>query len=214
MVREPNGPALAGVTVRAWGLAGGLSNNYGVASTKGDGRYAISIRPGDTLSFAADGFVTKTWRVPAAGPANGTLDLEMKLQRALTVSVVAPLSSVLTNDDVTYRGDPDDGAGEGDYVCGPCKAIRLNRPDSTPMIVRLTWSGDLPLNLWVGDGWGVSQFHTARAGESELTALLGSRFLSQVLIGMDARARAVTLGDPVTFTLSAEPSEAGLFRRR
>ena len=127
--------------------------------------------------------------------------MDMRIQRGLEVSEASPVSSVITDDDVTYTGDLGDAFSDGDYVCGPCKwiAVARNGIVTTTTTLRLTWSGGQPLTLWAGQGWGVPVQFTARPGESEITATVTGQRPQLVLVGVDSRASSLT-GGPWTFT--------------
>ena len=77
------------------------------------------------------------------------------MQPTLSISVGSTISTILTADDLAYRGVQGDMDGwpfwSGDYLCAPCKFIYVWGTQSGATF-RLSWSGaTTPLTFWIGD---------------------------------------------------------------
>ena len=195
LVREANGPALNGVLVST-GTGGARS------WTATDGTFLIEPRLGDALIFNLPGYFYMFWHAPADVRAGQRLDIEMKLQRYLQVSASAPITTLLTDDDPTHTEMTSYAFNEGPYACGPCKQIGLASPPGTG-ILRVTWTGDVPLTLWAGEGWSGPTRYAARSGEREIAIAISevpAQPVNTLLVGLDAGSGP--LGSPVTFTVS------------
>ena len=206
-VREANGPPLGGVTIRSWALTdNGQSVILAAGSSAADGTFSLRRRrPDEALTFELPGYVTTTWRTPAGAGLDASFQIDMKIQRLLVVSADSPLSSVLTSDDVTYTGALGDAFADGEYACGPCKLIQLAGAGTGATTLRLTWSGDQPLSLWVGDTWNAPLVYARRPGESEITVTVNpTTRVNTVMVGIDLSSALARLAGDATFTLTLE----------
>lgn len=199
-VREVNGAPLTGVTVTVQYPPGAST------STDSTGAFSLADVPPAWLRFQKDGFrTTDMWLVDFA--LNGRGPLIVKMQPLFVLSAEAEVSSVITNDDLSYSSVEDDGSfWNGTYSCAPCKEIVV-RPIRDGGRLRLHWTGPTPLDLWAGGGYsGVSAHAAGAAGESELVLDVPRGRLDTVLVGVGPRnGRSQTLTATESFHLTIEP---------
>jgi hypothetical protein len=175
VVREVNGAPLSDVRV---------ATNPPAASTTTDGAGAFSFTEigQPILVFTKAGYRFTYWRRPA-GDTSSTVSIVAKMQPRLTLSQEASLTSVITNDDITYDGDLEDSFWDGGYFCGPCKEISVNPVRRNGATFHLHWTGSVAPELWAGEYYqGVSAHAVGEAGTSELV-LTVSGIVDTLLVG-------------------------------
>jgi hypothetical protein len=199
-VREVDGPPLADVRI---GMSMGGSY-FPLAKTASDGSFRLEQFAGDSLMFDRPGYASVLWTVPSGAGPKDRLGIAIRIQPWLFVSAAAPLSARLTDDDARFTSG-DSLFEMGDYTCHPCKMAIVSDSSRDPVTLRLTWTGDLPLSLWVGDGYSVPSLFTSRSGANEITAVLkDNTYVSQVLVGVDLRRAAPPASATASFTLGVE----------
>ena len=131
------------------------------------------------------------------------------MQQTLSVPLGSTISSILTADDLTYRGEDEYPFWSGDYLCSPCKFITpLNT--NAGATLRLSWSGGAPLTVWGGDAYQGPVVQVR--GEPGAVALVisappanGTWSFNTVMVGLDRkRDPSEVLNGTVTFTLAVE----------
>jgi hypothetical protein len=199
-VREVDGPPLADVRIGT--SVGGTY--HPLAKTASDGSFRLEQFGGDSIMFDRPGYASVLWTVPAGAGARDTLRIGIRIQPWLFVSAAAPLSARLSDDDATFTSG-DSLFEMGDYSCHPCKMAIVSDSSRDPVTLRLTWTGDLALSLWVGDGYSPPSLFTQRSGANEITAVINDRtYVSQVLVGVDQRTGRVPTGASGEFKLSVQ----------
>jgi len=201
-VLEADGPPLADVRIGT--SAGGTYRP--LAKTASDGSFRLEQFTGESLMFDRPGYASALWTVPAGAGARDTIGIAIRIQPWLFVSAAAPLSARLSDDDATFASG-DSLFEMGDYACHPCKMAMVSDGSRDPVTLRLTWTGDLPLSLWVGDGYSPPSLFTPRAGANEITAVINDHtYVSQLLVGVDKRTAKVASKATGGFTLAIERS--------
>jgi hypothetical protein len=199
-VREADGPPLADVRIGT--SVGGTY--HPLAKTASDGSFRLEQFAGESLMFDRPGYASARWTVPAGAGAKDTFGIAIRIQPWLFVSAAAPLSAKLSDDDATFTSG-DSLFEMGDYACHPCKMAIVADGSRDPVTLRLTWTGDLPLSLWVGDGYSPPSLFTSRAGASEITAVINDHtYVSQLLVGVDKRRGNAPANATGQFTLTLE----------
>ena len=197
LVRESGAGPLGGATVewfttRAPGAVPG-------GFTADDGTFSARPAAGDILSFWSASHFRMLSPVPVDANPDEPLDIVVTLQRILVVSADAPVTALLTDDDATHTEMTSDAFFDGEYACGPCKRIDVLMPPASGLL-RVTWTGEVPLTLWAADTYGPPTRFT-RTGEREIAVPILTR-LYTLLIGRDAGSGP--LGAPVRFTVAIE----------
>jgi hypothetical protein len=198
VVREVNGAPLTGVTVE--------TNPPGLSTrTNGTGAFSLEDVTQSVLVFWKDGFRFTYWSKPTDFASNAAGPLSIKMQPLFTLSVASGVSSVITEDDLTYLSENEDSFWAGTYFCAPCKEIQV-RPVHTGARLRLRWTGPTPLDVWAGEYYaGVSAHGAGASGESEVVLEVPGR-LDTVLVGVGPRNGAPqTLVATESFDLTIEP---------
>src|SRR5262249_26112996 len=92
-----------------------------------------------------------------------------------------------------------------DFSCGPCRVIHASAASPDGSMLRLSWSGDLPLTLWAGDSWGATRagFSVVATGMSPIAVRIPSH-ADTVLVGLDAKTVPRHNPQTVPFTLAVE----------
>jgi hypothetical protein len=118
------------------------------------------------------------------------------------------MSGVVTPDDLTYSSAQlDDYAfwafWEGKYDCRPCKLINVSGV-SKGAVLRLSWSGVVPMTLWAGDAYNApSVTIRGEPGQSKLEVVAPPVAINTILVGFDPNVSPLQEGSE-TFTLSVE----------
>jgi hypothetical protein len=204
-VREVNGGPIAGATVAVGNPPLQLST-----TTDSAGAFALAgiTSTNWPVLIYKDGFLAaQRSLVPA--DLNGAGRLLLKMQPSLVLSAGSGLSSVITNDDVSYTSNGDSGEGlfDGVWSCGPCKVVAI-QPARTGGRFRLHWAGSTPLDLWAGGGYGeVAASAAGVAGASDLVLdVPPGATLATVLVGVGPRNYVQgVLAGPEAFSLTVEP---------
>jgi len=156
LVRETNGGPIAGARVRVTQTGAEVfSDAAGVFHFP-----AAACGPGQkffVVSSAQQWFTDPAGKVPDCVGASDSSEVavELKGQARLRVSLDTPMQIILSDDDVSWI-DPDG------YACGPCKLLAWDPPLPLPVELRVDWSTDDPLKVWIeGDDF----FQTVRLGE-------------------------------------------------
>jgi hypothetical protein len=207
LVREVNGGPLADAAIYAY--AHGRQTTPPVASTAADGSFRLDHFADDGLAFRMNGYESGWWTVPQSAGPNDTLTVTIKMQQTLRVPLGSTISSILTADDLTYRGEDEYPFWSGDYLCSPCKFISVSGTQAGATL-RLSWSGGSPLTVWGGDAYqGPVVQVRGEPGAAELVISAppanGTSFLNTLMVGLDRkRDPSEVLNGIVTFTLAAE----------
>jgi len=206
-VRQVDGPPLGDVRI---GTMAGLTY-LPLGKTASDGSFRIERFAGDALIFDRPGYASTLWTVPTGAGLKDTLGIAIRIQQWLFVSAAAALSARLSDDDARFTSG-DSLFEMGDYACHPCKMAIISDSSRDPVTLHLTWTGDLPLSLWVGDGYSRPSLFTSRSGEKEITAVMNDNTcVSQVMVGVDQRYGGVPASAVAEFRLSVERSSPRVF---
>jgi hypothetical protein len=147
LVRETNGGPIAGASVR-------LSWNGPETVSDASGVFAFPAAPCNPNLTNFEVFSATHWfpvaRIPACVRASGPSEVSVELKGQVRLNVVldTELQTVLSNDDLNWI-DNSDG-----YACGPCKVLLMDPPQRFPLELRVDWSTDDPLRVWLeGDDY-------------------------------------------------------------
>jgi hypothetical protein len=122
------------------------------------------------LLFQKPEYRWSLWRVPSASNPAELLAVRGKLQPIFTLSADARVDSVIAPDDLTYSSEFENSFWDSTYYCSPCKEIRVVPSVGSDGIVRLRWTGSVPLDLWGGEYYGGTHATAVgKPGQSELT---------------------------------------------
>jgi hypothetical protein len=207
LVREVNGGPLADASIYAY--AQGRQTRPLVASTAADGSFRLDHFADDALTFRMNGYEDGWWTVPQRSGPDDTLTVTIKMQQTLRVPLGSTISSILTADDLTYRGEDEYPFWWGDYLCSPCKFISVPSTKAGATL-RLSWSGGSPLTVWGGDAYqGPIVQARGEPGAAELVISVppanGTSSLNTLMVGLDRNHDpSEVLNGIVTFTLAAE----------
>src|SRR5262245_855121 len=143
LVRETNGGSIAGARVR-------MSPGGPEAISDASGVFHFPSSPCDqpskyfVVGSLAQWFPEPAGKLPTCVSASNASEVtvELKGQARLSVSRDTPLQTFLSDDDVSWINP------EG-YSCGPCKMILLDPPLLAPLELRVDWSTDDPLKVWI-----------------------------------------------------------------
>jgi hypothetical protein len=197
-----SGSPVAGAQIFGWTY--GDSRLYEEATTATDGRFLIRSNA-DRFWFRRSGYETTSWSVPRDAPLDASFENDVRIQPALTAIHGVALSSEITGGDVTYSTDVGDAFAEGDYACSPCKFIRVPQDaENKTVSYHLTWSGNLPLSLWVGvqGTWSPPLLFHRKPGETEIITSVTEPFAVAVMVGVDPRRDPGHVSGSSTFTLT------------
>jgi hypothetical protein len=156
---------------------------------------------GTSFALAKHGFVSRNVGVPEGQD----IDLGVvRFQRAIEISAGASITSQISSTDVPYDDFYrmwDDG-----MFCSPCKSIDLHT-QQRDIVIRVRWSGDLPLTLWagglVGNTYNELKTPPVPAGESSVSLLVPAT-TTVLLVGVaNATPGQHSIGAPVPFELVA-----------
>ncbi len=200
-VRQASGGPLAGVEIDGWPITEGDRPR---AVTAHDGSFRFDRTFYETLWFEKEGYHPSSWWMSRDTYLQDVHTVGIKMQPHIFMASQPNFSSLIVPDDVTFAGGyPFTDEGQS-YECGPCKLIDIS-PAGQGAILRLSWSGSIPLALWAGDtqSWDGPYIRAVgRPGASELVRTTKSR-IDAVLVGLDPSMR-VPLGEPIAFTLTVE----------
>jgi hypothetical protein len=199
VVREVNGAPLAGVSVTT-GPAPGPAT-----TTDGAGVFSLAEVTQNFVTFQKAGFVFTFWNVPANFGSGSSAPVSVKMQPRLDLSADAGVSSVITNDDLSYSDVEGNSFWNGTYSCSPCKEIWIV-PNRDGGRFHLHWTGPVPLDLWVGQYYSTVPAYAAGVdGESDLVLVVPAGSLDTVLVGVGPRNGAPQkLTATATFNLTIE----------
>jgi hypothetical protein len=119
---------------------------------------------GGYLALEKGGYVQRGVRVPEGQDVD--LDV-VHMQREIVMSgesiLVSRISSADVDHDLSWWGSPE-------YICSPCKEIKL-QTEGHALEIRLQWTGNTQLDLWVASGRCCQKIvrAEARPGESIVT---------------------------------------------
>jgi len=136
--------------------------------------------------------------------------LNVKLQPRLVLAADTPVSSVVSSDDLTYSSDLvnsfDVNNPEDYYYCSACKEISISSLVSRDGRLRLSWTGSVPLEMWVGEYWtGVKEHQSVDSAQQQLTIDMSGRRLDSILVGIGSNT---AIAQPIAFRLTVEPAES------
>jgi hypothetical protein len=160
------------------------------------------------LAFTKDGMRPAYW-VRQGDSTTG--EANVKMQPFFLLEESTPLNSIITDDDLTYSGDNEDSFWDSDYLCSPCKEIRVRLETQRAVSLLLEWTGSAPLDIWAGDHYaGVVVSRVGAEGSTaiviDVPALTGTRRLDTVLVGAGLRnGRRQAVSSPISFTLTVLP---------
>lgn len=198
---------LSGVPVAGAGIFGWIYGDerlHEEGTTAADGRFLIKSNA-DRFWFRRSGYETTTWSVPGGAPPDASFENDVRIQPALIATHGVPFSSDITGNDVTYSTDVGDAFAEGDYACSPCKFIRVPQGAVNKTVsYHLTWSGNLPLSLWVGvqGTWSPPLLFHRKPGQTEIITSVTEPFAVAVMVGVDPRLDPGHRSGSSTFTLT------------
>jgi len=194
-VRAVDGGPVEGAAVFVPGM------NRIAATSDSAGRFTIrDVTAAYVYVDKSPDFLGTAWPVPPGSEVR----VDAKVQPGLIVAKGTTVSSSISADDLTYSGEYEDAYWESTYRCSSCKQMRLSPFPVGAVRVRLRWSGQLPLDLWIGRHYeGLQKVAHGEPGLSELT--VESANADTVLVGIDALARpGLTVTTPVSFEISVK----------
>jgi hypothetical protein len=196
IVREVNGGPLADVRI--------VTNpNVGATTTDGAGVFSFTDISPTTLVFQKAGFESSFWKLEASF-VQSPVPVTIRMEPSFVLSADAGVSSVITNDDLSYSSDKLDPFWDGAYFCAPCKQMSVAAARGSGKL-HLHWMGPVPLELWAGEYYGAPQHAAGAAGDSELVLEVAPGRLEAVLVGIGGGAgEPKTLAGPIAFDLTIE----------
>jgi len=200
-VRLVSGGPLAGVEI------GGPPTGEGDrprAVTAQDGSFRFDQTLYETLWFRKEGYHPSYWSMSRETYLQEVHTVAIKMQPRIFIASESNFSSLIVPDDITFVGGYPFGDEGQSYECGPCKLIDISAAEQGA-ILRLSWSGSIPLALWAGDTQSWDGPYVRVVGRPDASQLVGSTKsrIDAVLVGVDASTR-LKLGEPVVFTLAVE----------
>ena len=135
-------------------------------------------------------------------PEGQDIDLDVvRMQPRIVLSGASSLVSRISSEDVdhdlSWWGSPE-------YICSPCKEIEL-QTEQRALEIRLQWTGNIQLDLWVASGSCCEKIVLARArpGESMVTLPVDATAnLMYVGVSYPWGAPSPAFADPVAFELT------------
>lgn len=195
-VREANGGPLAGVEITGIPTAAGVKP---LVTSAEDGSFRIDHTNFASFFFSKQGYNYASWSIPANSSVQ-ELQPEIRMQSRIELLLDSGVSSEITPDDATFASYPFDDLGDGDK-CSPCKLIHVSGAEAGT-VLRLSWSGPVPLALWAGQLYDYSPTVSAIGvpGSSHFTRSTSSR-VDFALVGI-SHARGPILSESISFTLT------------
>ena len=207
-VRDGSGAPIAAATVI--GSVKGFNRINRTGETGADGRFAFSLPmplfPEKlSLRTVASGYEAPVWEATHR-PGSDT-QIDIRLQRALSVTVNAPLSSEL---------NPNDPSWTFGYSrsCSPCQRISIDTRNSPNQsyVVSVAWPATASPTLWL---YGSVDYDrdfevaaTAGPGRQFVEATIPAGYGTEAYVGLPG----LPLAEPFAYSISVRPELQGAAR--